>query len=203
MFQASRSTNGCIRGALPEKEVMSLGLQLARGLTAAHAQGIIHRDLKPGNLRVTPDNVLKILDFGLAQLFDAPGARTLEPSMRPITLEAPGLAGTPAYMSPEQLDGREPDSRSDIYSAGVVSLRAGDRIKAISATRATAVGGHSAFPAAGAAHQEAGHFGGAGSDHLEVPGERSRICGISRPANCWTTCRGLVPGKTRQRPPKV
>ena len=57
------------QGALPEKEVISLGLQLARGLTAAHTQGIIHRDLKPGNLRVTPDNVLKILDFGLAQLF--------------------------------------------------------------------------------------------------------------------------------------
>ena len=105
-------------GALPEKEVISLGLQLARGLTAAHTQGIIHRDLKPGNLRVTPENVLKILDFGLAQLFDAPGARTLEPNAT-ITLEAPGLAGTPAYMAPEQLDGREPDSRSDVYSAGV------------------------------------------------------------------------------------
>src|SRR5271167_906739 len=92
------------QGALPEKEVISLGLQLARGLTAAHTQGIIHRDLKPGNLRVTPENVLKILDFGLAQLFAAPGAGTLNETAT-VTMEAPTLAGTLAYMAPEQLEG--------------------------------------------------------------------------------------------------
>ena len=106
------------QGALSEKEVISLGLQLARGLAAAHARGIIHRDLKPGNLRVTPDKVLKILDFGLAQLFVAPNTGTLNET---VTLEAPPtFAGTPAYMAPEQLDGNEPDTRSDIYAAGVV-----------------------------------------------------------------------------------
>src|SRR5271165_683491 len=92
-------------GALPEKEVIVLGIQLARGLAAAHAQGIIHRDLKPGNLRVTPENVLKILDFGLAQLFAAPGALTISETAT-VTLEAPpGLAGTLSYMAPEQLEG--------------------------------------------------------------------------------------------------
>ena len=106
------------QGALAEKEVISLGLQLARGLAAAHAQGIIHRDLKPGNLRVTPDKVLKILDFGLAQLFVPPNTGTLSDT---VTLEAPPtFAGTPAYMAPEQLEGNEPDTRSDIYAAGVV-----------------------------------------------------------------------------------
>jgi eukaryotic-like serine/threonine-protein kinase len=107
------------RGALSEKEVISLGLQLASGLAAAHAQGIIHRDLKPGNLRVTPENVLKILDFGLAQLFAAPDAQTLTGTST-VAMETPGFAGTLPYMAPEQLQGQEPDTRSDIYSAGVV-----------------------------------------------------------------------------------
>jgi eukaryotic-like serine/threonine-protein kinase len=104
------------RGALPEREVLALGIQLARGLAAAHAQRILHRDLKPGNLRVTPDNVLKILDFGLAQLFLSPEDETV---VETVTLQQP-YAGTPAYLSPEQVDGKEPDTRSDIYSAGVV-----------------------------------------------------------------------------------
>ncbi len=112
-------------GSLPEQEVIGLGVQLARGLTAAHSQRVIHRDLKPGNLRVTPDNVLKILDFGLAQLVTAPEDETLtelDSSQSP-------LAGTPAYLSPEQAAGREPDQRSDIYSAGMVlyELAAGSR----------------------------------------------------------------------------
>jgi len=107
------------RGALSEKEVISLGLQLASGLAAAHAQGVIHRDLKPGNLRVTPENVLKILDFGLAQLFAAPDAQTLTGTPT-VAMETPGFAGTLPYMAPEQLQGQEPDTRSDIYSAGVV-----------------------------------------------------------------------------------
>ncbi len=106
-------------GPLAEREVVSLGVQLARGLAAAHARGILHRDLKPGNLRVTPEHVLKILDFGLAQLFGAPDEKTLTEA-ETVTMEAPNLAGTLPYMAPEQLEHKEPDVRSDIYSAGVV-----------------------------------------------------------------------------------
>ncbi len=107
------------RGPLPEREVVSLGIQLARGLVAAHAQSVIHRDLKPANLRVTPENVLKILDFGLAQLFSLPDENTISEA-ETVTMEAPAFAGTPPYMAPEQLERKEPDVRTDIYSTGVV-----------------------------------------------------------------------------------
>jgi len=104
-------------GALPEKEVVHLGYQLAQGLAAAHAAGVLHRDLKPANLRVTSDGRLKILDFGLAKLsHDA--VLTLSTTL--TMADAPtGVAGTLPYMSPEQLLGEEVDQRSDIYSAGV------------------------------------------------------------------------------------
>jgi serine/threonine protein kinase len=102
-------------GALPEAEVLAIGIQLAKGLAVAHGKHIIHRDLKPSNLRVTPENTLKILDFGLAQLFFHDDQSVVET----LTIQSP-LAGTPPYLSPEQVEGKEPDLRSDIYSAGVV-----------------------------------------------------------------------------------
>ena len=103
-------------GPLPEKEVVSLGIQLAEGLCAAHERGVIHRDLKPGNLRLTTDRRLKILDFGLAKL------------QLPATASAPtasfsetqSVAGTLPYMAPEQLLGENIDPRTDIHAAGLV-----------------------------------------------------------------------------------
>jgi serine/threonine protein kinase len=103
---------------MPEKEVVRLGLQMAEGLAAAHAQGIIHRDLKPGNLRVTPEGRLKILDFGLAKLQPVPDAAT-------ATVADPVRgAGTLPYMAPEQLRGEKEDVRSDVWSAGAVLYEA-------------------------------------------------------------------------------
>jgi len=103
-------------GPLPEKEVLRLGLQLAEGLAAAHEHSVVHRDLKPGNLRVTNDGRLKILDFGLAKLRLPVTANATTESLS----ETQAMAGTLPYMAPEQLLGEEIDARTDIHAAGLV-----------------------------------------------------------------------------------
>lgn len=100
-------------GPLSEKEVLSIGVQIAEGLAAAHAHGILHRDLKPANLAMTPEGRLKILDFGLALL-----VRTTESA--PTMIHDHGTAGTLSYMAPEQINGADADERADIYSTGAV-----------------------------------------------------------------------------------
>ena len=106
-----------LRGApLAEQEVADIGAQIAAALAAAHEQGVIHRDLKPGNVMVTPKGRVKLLDFGLALL--CPGAAP-SPETRSLT-ELGHVIGTLAYMSPEQLLGKESDERSDLYSLGVI-----------------------------------------------------------------------------------
>jgi len=102
-------------GPLPEKDVACLGGQLADGLAAAHERGVIHRDLKPGNLRLTPDGRLKILDFGLAKLVQPVSGDAETQSLS----ETRALAGTLPYMAPEQLKGERVDARSDLWAAGV------------------------------------------------------------------------------------
>jgi len=103
-------------GPLPEKDVLRLGVQLAEGLAAAHDHGVVHRDLKPGNLRVTSDGRLKILDFGLAKL-----RRLVTDSATTDSLsETQTMAGTMPYMAPEQLLGGDIEARADIHAAGAV-----------------------------------------------------------------------------------
>ena len=102
---------------LPEAEVFQLGKQIASGLEAAHKEGVIHRDLKPGNLRVTPDGRLKILDFGLAYMLKTEATEAT--ATAPLT-ETYSDAGTLPYMSPEQVKGLKPDARADVWSAGAV-----------------------------------------------------------------------------------
>jgi tetratricopeptide (TPR) repeat protein len=105
-----------VGGALPEAQAVSLALQLAEALEAAHEQGIVHRDLKPGNLRLTSKGQLKVLDFGLAKL-----AHSLDSTLPTENLsENPILSGTLPYMSPEQVRGQGVDERSDIWGAGAV-----------------------------------------------------------------------------------
>jgi serine/threonine protein kinase/tetratricopeptide (TPR) repeat protein len=102
--------------ALPEKDVIALGTQMAEGLAAAHAEGVVHRDLKPGNLRLIGDGRLKILDFGLAKLVlpVAPSAATES------LVDSQSMAGTLPYMAPEQLLNGHSDARTDIHAAGAV-----------------------------------------------------------------------------------
>jgi eukaryotic-like serine/threonine-protein kinase len=103
-------------GPLPQKEVLRLGFQLADGLASAHEHGVIHRDLKPANMRLTQDNRLKILDFGLAQFVRQDSDMGITASIS----DTKKVAGTLPYMSPEQLRGELIDLRSDIWSAGAV-----------------------------------------------------------------------------------
>ena len=104
------------KGPLPEKDVVRLGSQLARGLVAAHEHGVIHRDLKPSNLQLTSDGMLKILDFGVAHL-ERGGAPTGGEATATETA-AGEVLGSPPYMAPEQLLGKAVDARTDLYAAG-------------------------------------------------------------------------------------
>ena len=103
-------------GPIPETELARYAIQAAEGLAAAHDLGVIHRDLKPGNLRITPDGRLMIVDFGLARVLD-PAVR---PGLAATLTEGHAAVGTLAYMAPEVLGGVGADPRSDVYSIWVV-----------------------------------------------------------------------------------
>lgn len=105
-------------GPLPLSRLMDLALQATDALGAAHRQGIVHRDLNPRNLMLTEGGRVKILDFGLAL---RQASREPEPAVR----QSGGLTGTVPYMSPEQLEGRALDARTDIFSLGVVLYELG------------------------------------------------------------------------------
>jgi len=101
------------------RQILTFAVQAARGLTAAHQKGIVHRDIKPENLFVTTDGRVKILDFGLARVASTVAADSAETTQEDLT--RPGmLLGTVAYMSPEQVEASAVDSRSDLFSFGVV-----------------------------------------------------------------------------------
>jgi eukaryotic-like serine/threonine-protein kinase len=126
------------RGPVPVEEAMKIAHQIAEALEAAHEKGIVHRDLKPANVKVTPEDRVKVLDFGLAKAMsvanasaiarshqgmeDAPANATLSnsPTLSLAATSVGVILGTAAYMSPEQAKGFSADARSDVFSFGCV-----------------------------------------------------------------------------------
>ena len=110
------------KGPLPLEQVLKYGAQIADGLDTAHRSGVVHRDLKPGNVMLTPSGA-KLLDFGLAkptmEAVSLVTMTTMAPTQSPVTQEGM-IVGTCQYMSPEQVEGKEVDGRSDIFSLGAV-----------------------------------------------------------------------------------
>src|SRR5947209_12245588 len=123
-LQGDTLADRLVRGALPPDQVIRSGGEIANALDRAHKQGIVHRDLKPGNIMLTKSGV-KLLDFGLAKLLVSSGnsgitvATSLATQQKPLTQEGT-ILGTFRYMSPEQLEGKDADARSDIFALGAI-----------------------------------------------------------------------------------
>ena len=123
-FIAGETLRNHIHGQpLPLEEALSLGIQIADALDAAHSQGIVHRDIKPANIFVNQRGQAKVLDFGLAKLIPkgvAAGAGASSDSVQESLSIVGLISGTPSYMSPEQVRGDDLDPRSDIFSLGLL-----------------------------------------------------------------------------------
>jgi eukaryotic-like serine/threonine-protein kinase len=117
------------RNRLSARKASDYGMQIARGLAAAHEKGIVHRDLKPENLIVVRDGRVKILDFGLAKLVQPAVMGDFEGATQTHSTEPGRVMGTVGYMSPEQVRGQDIDPRSDIFAFGAIlyEMLAGDR----------------------------------------------------------------------------
>jgi len=123
LVEGETLTERIARGPLAIVDALKIALQIAEALEAAHEAGIVHRDLKPANVKITPDENVKVLDFGLARAMDTTRTaahRTNSPTLSMQATQAGVILGTAAYMSPEQAKGRTVDKRSDVWAFGAV-----------------------------------------------------------------------------------
>ena len=182
-------------GPLPLKKLLGIAGQMAEGLAKAHATGIVHRDLKPENVMVTRENIVKILDFGLAKLTSPTGETgelTQSPTVSAAT-EAGVVLGTVGYMSPEQALGQALDFRSDQFSFGAIlyEMITGRRAFARPSAPETMTAIIREEPAS-LALGGAGFSGSAAMDRGTVPREGARGA-VRVDAGTWrTTSRGFA-----------
>jgi serine/threonine-protein kinase len=136
LVEGSTLAERIAQGPIPLEEALPMARQIAEGLEYAHEKGIVHRDLKPGNVKITPEATVKVLDFGLAKALETPlspgsspeGRRSPEgpgegldsPTLISAATQAGVILGTAAYMSPEQAKGKAADKRGDIWAFGCV-----------------------------------------------------------------------------------
>jgi len=116
-----------VRGKLPEDEVIEIAIKVCDALTAAHNRGIIHRDIKPDNIMVSKDGAVKVMDYGLAKLLGGEDAQLNTAAADSLLLSkklhktsVSTFQGTATYMSPEQIEKRKIDGRSDVFAVGVL-----------------------------------------------------------------------------------
>ena len=108
------------KSGLPLKEALQISLQIANALDAAHERGIVHRDLKPANIKIRSDGTVKVLDFGIAKVFQPNERSQGDTTVAAVTRMSGAVIGTPSYMSPEQARGLTVDKRADIWAFGCV-----------------------------------------------------------------------------------
>ena len=108
------------RGPLPARDALRICAQIAEALGTAHKRGIVHRDLKPHNVMITPSGAPKLLDFGIAKALPGAESATVSADTASFDMQSHAFAGTPSYMSPEQVLQRPLDGRSDLFSLGCI-----------------------------------------------------------------------------------